>query len=70
MIIQEIVVVNNRQLKHTYSSENKYIRQIETGVVYNEAYDTLKSNYNYLELDMEIEPEITPEIEPTDIAQI
>lgn len=70
MIIQEIVVVNNRQLKHTYSSENKYIKQLETGVVYNEAYDTLKSNYNYLELDMEIEPEITPEIESTDIAQI
>ena len=60
MIIQEIITVNNRQLKHTYSSENKYIKQLETGVVYNAAYDTLKQNYTYLELDEEIEPEIIP----------
>ena len=61
MIIQEIVIVKDLKLKHTYSSTNKYIKQVETGVVYNEAYDTFKHNYTYIELDTEIEPEIIPE---------
>ncbi len=61
MIIQEMIVVNNRKLKHTYSSENKYIKQVETGIVYKEAYDTLKYTYTYVELDKIIEPEIIPE---------
>ena len=64
MIIQEIVVINTRTLKHTYSSENKYIKQLETGAIYDEAYDTLKYNYNYVELDKEIEKEIPPEDVP------
>ena len=64
MIIQETLVINNRTLKHTYSSENKYIKQLETGVIYDEAYDTLKYNYNYVELDQEIEKEIPPEDVP------
>lgn len=54
MIIQEIVVINNKQLKHTYSSNNKQIKQLETGVVYNETYDTLKSNYHYEETSSDI----------------
>ena len=54
MIIQEIVTINNKQLKHTYSSEQKQIQQIETGAIYDEAYDTLKRSYNYIELDINI----------------
>ena len=57
MIIQEIVIVNNKKLKHTYSSDNKYIKQLETGIIYDAVYDTLKRNYNYIETDQEIVPE-------------
>lgn len=61
MIIQEIVIVNNRKLKHTYSSENKYIKQLETDVVYDEAYDTLKTDYHYIELSEKIEQPPVPD---------
>ena len=55
MIIQEIVTINDLQLKHTYSSNKKYIKQIETGAIYNEAYDTLITNFHYVETDKDIE---------------
>ena len=64
MIIQEIVVVKNLQLKHTYSSNNKYIKQVETDIVYSDAYDTLRTNYHYIETDEDIIPEIEPEDVP------
>lgn len=54
MIIQEIVTLEHTQLKHTYSSNNKYIKQIETGALYSEAYDTLKRNFNYIETEQDI----------------
>ena len=54
MIIQEIVIVNNNQFKHTYSSENKYIKQIETGAIYNEAFDTLRREFNYIETETDL----------------
>ena len=57
MIIQEIVTINNRNLKHTYSSDNKYIKQIETDVIYTQVYDTLKRNYTYIETEQVIQPE-------------
>ena len=57
MIIQEIVIVNNKKLKHTYSSNNKYIKQLETGIIYDAVYDTLKRDYNYIETDQDIVPE-------------
>ncbi|MBQ7880218.1 MAG: hypothetical protein IJ358_00015 [Clostridia bacterium] len=57
MIIQEIVTVNNRQFKHTYSSDSKYIKQVETGAIYNEAYDSLKRNFTYIETDTTIKDE-------------
>ena len=54
MIIQEIVTINNIKLKHTYSSNNKCIQQVETGIIYDEVYDTLKRNYNYIETNIEL----------------
>lgn len=57
MIIQEIVVINNVKLKHTYSSDNKYIKQVETDIIYDQVYDTFKRNYHYIEIDEEIKPE-------------
>ncbi len=54
MLIQEIVTVKNMKLKHIYSSNNKYIKQIETNNLYNEVYDTLKANFSYTETDQDI----------------
>ena len=51
MLIQELVTVNNRQFTHTYSSDKKFIKQIESGALYNEAFDTLKRNFHYIETD-------------------
>ena len=64
MIVQEIFIINNKKFKHTYSSDNKFILQIETDVVYNEAYDTLKSNYHYIETTQEINDEINTQDVP------
>ncbi|MBQ8522228.1 MAG: hypothetical protein IJ458_01020 [Clostridia bacterium] len=57
MITQEIININNLKLKHTYSSTNKYIKQVETNTIYPEVYDTLKRNYHYIETEQEIEKE-------------
>ena len=51
MIIQEIVTLHNMQFKHTYSSDNKYIKQIETGAIYNEAYDVAERDFSYIETE-------------------
>ncbi|MBQ3502887.1 MAG: hypothetical protein IJA72_04420 [Clostridia bacterium] len=57
MIIQETVTLNNRQFKHTYSSDNKYIKQIETGAIYSEAYDVPQRTFNYMETDITLTEE-------------
>lgn len=48
-------------LYKTYSDENKYIRQIETGIEYDEAIDVGDENgnikYTYEETDKDIERE-------------
>lgn len=41
-------------LFRTYSDENYKIRQIETGVIYDEAVDIEPSNYTYTESDIPI----------------
>ncbi len=51
MIIQEIVTLHNMEFKHTYSSDNKYIQQVETGAIYNEAYDVPEREFNYIETE-------------------
>ncbi len=60
MIIQETITINNKQLKHTYSSESKYIKQIETGAIYNEAYDVMERNFTYEETNTPLAPEDLP----------
>ena len=65
MIVQEIITLHNKQFKHTYSSDNKYIKQVETDAIYSEAYDTLVRNFNYIETDTIILPE-EPPISPAD----
>ena len=63
MIVQEIITLHNQQFKHTYSSENKYIKQLETDAIYTEAYDTLNRTFNYIETDRTVEIENIPPIE-------
>ena len=58
MIIQELVTNNNKVLRHTYSSENKYIKQVETDAIYDEAFDSLKRDYHYIETDELIKPDV------------
>lgn len=57
MIIQEIVTSGNLTLRHTYSSNKKYIKQVETNAIYDEAYDVLERNFTYIELDETIPEE-------------
>lgn len=64
MIHQEQVVISGRDFLHTYSDEY-YIRQIETGVVYDEAYDVIPCVYTYEETDEKL-PE-PPELEQEQI---
>ncbi len=54
MIIQETVILHDQQFTHTFSSERKFIRQVETDAIYDEAYDTLKRNFTYVETDQSI----------------
>ncbi len=54
MIKQEKVKIENRELLHTYSDNNKYILQVETNNIYNEAYDVIPCKYTYTETEEEI----------------
>lgn len=54
MLIQEIVTINDKQFKHSYSSDNKYIKQIETEALYKDAYDILIREFHYIETDTDI----------------
>lgn len=54
------------KLYKTYSDENKYIEQVQTGRKYTEAIDVEDSGYVYIETDEDIkvntpEEEIKPE---------
>lgn len=59
MIIQETITLHNKQFKHTYSSNNKYIQQVETGAIYDHAYDTTLRDFHYIETEQEIDEQIT-----------
>ena len=54
MLKQEKVTINNKELLHTYSDNNKYILQVETNVKYDEAYDVIPCKYTYKETNEEI----------------
>lgn len=55
MIIEELVDEGTR-VRH-YSDENLRIRQIETGIVYDDAVDVIPCRYTYEETDEPIPPE-------------
>lgn len=66
MIQTENLTINDREFKRTYSDEDFYILQEQTGIEYTEAIDVMTANYTYIETDKPIERE---EEEKTDIEQ-
>ena len=73
MIKTEFFMTRNDNviLVKTYSTENKYIRQVETGLEYDEAVDIGEkvgehykpTKYTYEETDKEIEVDVKVEVE-------
>lgn len=57
MIVREFYTTRKDgiNLYRTYSDSNMYIRQVETGVEYNEAIDVESAPYTYEEADKAIE---------------
>ena len=58
---EEIICKNGIHQIYTYSDSNYYIRQIETDLLYAEAYDNIPVRYTYEETDIPIDPEPEPE---------
>lgn len=48
---------DNVNLYRTYSDQNLYIKQLETGNIYSEAIDVEHANYTYIETEEVIENE-------------
>ena len=57
--IEKITRDDGVKLIRTYSSRGMKIRQIETGIVYDEAIDVENGKYTYSETDIKIESEVT-----------
>lgn len=60
MIIEE--VLEDGRIRH-YSDQNLRIKQVETGIIYDDAVDNTPCKYTYEETDQEIEvmEEMLPE---------
>ena len=65
MLKQETIIVNGRELIKTYSDNNKFIIQNETGVKYTEAVD-IPYKYTYTESMEDIPVEAKEEVEKID----
>lgn len=58
MIRTEIIEINGKTFKRTYSDENKYIRKDMTDEIYSEAVDVIGSMNSYSETDDVIKDDI------------
>lgn len=54
MIVQEIVTIQDKQFKHTFSDANYYIQKEGTEEIYTEAFDVMDSTATYIETDKPI----------------
>ena len=54
MLIEETIVIDNRELLRHYSDNNKFIIQVDTGIKYAEAVDILNTTHTYRESDESI----------------
>ncbi len=62
MVVQETITIGSIKLRRTYSDNNRYIIQVDTGSEYREAVDPLDSAHTYAESDNELpSPILTPE---------
>ena len=68
MIIVELVDDDTRERR--YSDKNVMLRQIETGILYEDAVDVIPCKYTYEETDEPITPEPEPPQEPNIISGI
>ena len=62
MIIVELVEDNTRERR--YSDKNVMLRQVETGILYEDAVDVIPCKYTYEESDVPIPESSEPESEP------
>ena len=65
MIIQEIVTIDDKQFKHTFSDANYYIQKEGTEEVYAEAFDVIDSEFTNVETDKQIPHEGENELKLT-----
>lgn len=60
MLVQEIKTIEDKEYQYTYSDAGFFIRQIETGHLYNDAMDLIPCPYSYEETDEPIDPAPEP----------
>lgn len=65
MIVQEIVTINDKQFKHTFSDANYYIQKEGTEEIYAEAFDIPASASTYIETNKQIPHEGEDELKLT-----
>ena len=53
IVIEETIREDGVKITHTYSDEHFKIRQLDTGFIYDEAYDVV--HHEYEETDIKIE---------------
>lgn len=65
MITQEEKEINGKMYLHTYS-DTYMLRQVETGILYSEAYDVIPCQYTYVESEelLPVEEPQEAEVEP------
>lgn len=61
MIKSEIISINGKYFRKTYSDNNKEIQKVGTDEIYSEAIDILSADYEYVETDKDIESEVEEE---------
>ena len=59
MLKIENILINGKEFVRTTSTENKYIKQLQTGAMYAEAIDLVYAPFTYEETDVEIERDIS-----------
>lgn len=57
MIAQDKVTIGNKEFIYTHSTDGYFIKQLETGDLYAEAYDLVDSIKHYEETDKKIDDE-------------
>jgi hypothetical protein len=65
MIVQEIITIDDKQFKHTFSDANYYIQKEGTEEEYIEAFDVPTSTFTYVETDKQVPHEDKDELKLT-----